>query len=67
VRCLRPANLKEKSKFGLTPGNSQSINAHKGSVRSLAFGADGRCLASAGDDGVIRLWNTQTWKLTAEL
>jgi WD40 repeat protein len=40
---------------------------HKGSVWSLAFTPDGHVLASAGDDELIRLWNTENGELIATL
>jgi WD40 repeat protein len=41
--------------------------AHKGSVKSVAFSADGSLLASAGSDRTIRLWSLPDGKLRAKL
>ena len=36
-------------------------------LRSLAFSPDQSLLAVAGDDGIIRLWNAETFKLQREI
>jgi len=42
--------------------SSRTLQGHTGPIRSVAFSADGKRLASASDDGTIKLWNTATWE-----
>ncbi|MCI0535562.1 MAG: serine/threonine protein kinase, partial [Verrucomicrobiales bacterium] len=47
----------------LSDRSIMSIQAHKGRASALAITPAGDRLASAGDDGVVRIWNAQTGAL----
>jgi WD40 repeat protein len=42
------------------------LGRHIGPVRSVAFGPEGSALASGGDDGMVRLWDTHAGGLRVE-
>jgi WD40 repeat protein/serine/threonine protein kinase len=41
---------------------SPSLEGHAAFVRSVAFSPTGKALATASQDGVIKLWDTDSWK-----
>jgi WD40 repeat protein len=45
-----------------TRGPPLRIPAHHAEANSVAFAPDGRSAVSTGDDGVLRLWDTTSWK-----
>lgn len=44
--------------------SSNEVTAHDGRVHGLSFTSDGLFLISVGSDNRIRVWNTETGKIT---
>jgi WD40 repeat protein len=43
---------------------AQSLSGHNGAVTSLAFDPQGRLLASGGEDGALKIWDSRRgWEL----
>ena len=49
------------------PGESDGVTPYGGKLLSAAIRPDGRQAASAGHDGVVRIWNLPSLELAAEL
>jgi WD40 repeat protein/DNA-binding SARP family transcriptional activator len=48
-------------------GDRVVLKGHEGAILAVAFDGDGTHLASASDDGTVRLWDTATGKLERTL
>lgn len=44
----------------LSDGKKMAVLAHSGIVHSIAFGSDGKLVATTCSDGIVRLWSTES-------
>ena len=40
----------------------KSITHHEDSIRAIKFNRQGKLFASAGDDKLVKLWDTESWQ-----
>ena len=60
---LRPAGSARSSEGG-SPAVTRTLEGHDGTVRDVAFHPEGQLLATAADDGRVRIWEvTSGWVL----
>lgn len=36
--------------------------SHKDSIRAIRYGANGKLFVSAGDDKLVKIWSTESWR-----
>jgi WD40 repeat protein len=36
--------------------------SHKDSIRAIRYGAKGKLFVSAGDDKLVKIWSTESWR-----
>lgn len=55
---LRVFNLQDGCPVTLVDGSS----GHKDSIRAISYGANGKLFVSAGDDKLVKIWTTDSWR-----
>lgn len=45
-----------------TGEHSQTLTGHVGEIRTIIFSADGRIIASTGEDSTLRFWDLNTYE-----
>ncbi|KAK2997788.1 hypothetical protein RJ639_025617 [Escallonia herrerae] len=57
---LRVFNLQEGCSVSLVDESTEPL--HKDSIRAIRFGANGKLFVSAGDDKLVKIWSTDSWR-----
>lgn len=57
---LRVFNLQEGCSVSLVDDSSEPF--HKDSIRAIRYGAKGKLFISAGDDKLVKVWTTDSWR-----
>ncbi|KAL4572032.1 hypothetical protein LXL04_018800 [Taraxacum kok-saghyz] len=58
---LRVFNLREGCPVTLGADSNEACH-HKESIRAIRYGAKGKLFVSAGDDKVVKIWATDSWR-----
>ena len=66
--CLLEANLTNAKLEGASFGMPlRTLKKHISKVHSVAFSPDGQTLAFGSSDGLVKVWDTNTWKYLRKL
>ncbi|KAL6978548.1 hypothetical protein U1Q18_020216 [Sarracenia purpurea var. burkii] len=57
---LRVFDIQTGCPVSLVDDSSEPL--HRDSIRAIRFGAKGKLLVTAGDDKLVKIWNTDTWR-----
>ncbi|XP_049411547.1 uncharacterized protein LOC125874626 isoform X1 [Solanum stenotomum] len=57
---LRVFNLQEGCSVSLV--DDSGVHMHKDSIRAIRYGAEGKLFVSAGDDKLVKIWITDSWR-----
>ncbi|KAF3627385.1 putative cullin-like protein 1 [Capsicum annuum] len=57
---LRVFNLQEGCSVSLV--DDSGVHMHKDSIRAIRYGAEGKLFVSAGDDKLVKIWATDSWR-----
>ncbi len=57
-RVVAPSSTGDAFLVDLESGQSQTMEGHRGEINSAVFSQDGIRIATASDDGTVRLWET---------